>query len=150
MDRLVSNDYAVTIAAAKNLYPPNLHKFIACDFLTGTDPIFAGLHDHVDASYGRTLRNTAHCAYEMHQMIRPKSQRRVTVVLPVPETVDTVVHELAHVMHQAIGWMRTTTDVSWYAETNRYESFAEAVSSWLVPGYAPRRDVEIEKALLAL
>ena len=150
MDRLVNNDYALAIQAGRAMYPDNLKPFTACHFLTGTDPVFAGLHTFTEATYGRSMRDTAHCAYPTHQLGLPKSRRVTTVVLPVPETPETVVHELAHVMHRALRWLPTTTDVSWYAETNRFESFAEAVTAWLIPGYAPRRDPILEQMLMGI
>jgi len=136
----VRQDYAETIAAALELYPPGLRELVAdVDFLTGTDPLFAGLHDYADTDDGRSYRSTAHVAYPWH-VLGPRARRRTTVVLPTPSSLRTVVHELGHVLDWQLAFSHAAAPVSWYAGTNRCEAMAEAVTSWLIPGYARRPD----------
>ena len=140
MNRLTSWAYAPAISTALATIPERLHARIACDFLTGTDPIWVGLHRYEAASFGRSYAETAHCVYPFHQTPLVKSSRRTTVVLPAPVTPRTVIHELGHVLHESLRFEPTTTAVSWYGATNRFEAFAEAFTSWLVPGHAARPD----------
>jgi hypothetical protein len=142
MDRVASHDFVPAISEAHRLIPKRLHRLVASDFLCGCDPIFAGLHPHTDANYDRSYRDTAHCAYPFHQAGLPKTRRRTTVVLPSPVDPEVVVHELGHVLHESLRFEPDCSPVSWYAETDEFESFAESFTAWLVPGYAERPDLE--------
>lgn len=141
MIRVKSGGYSEVIGAAYDLIPVGLHRMIRPDFFCGADPVFAGLHDYHDTSDGRSYRNVAQCVYEHNQKrTLPKSLRRVTIVLPSERDVSVVVHEMGHVLHEEVGFEWRAAPVTWYAETDRFEAFAEAFTSWLVPGYAPRPD----------
>jgi hypothetical protein len=138
--RIVGRGYAEVIGAALELYPARLRcRVVGVDFLTGTDPVFAGLHAYVLTDDGRSYASTAHVAYPVH-VLGPAARRRTTVVLPVPPSLAVVVHELAHVLDWDLGFGHDAAPVSWYARTNRREAMAEAVTSWLLPGYAERPD----------
>lgn len=100
--------------------------------------MFVGLHDFKEATYSRSYREIAHCVYPFHQEIVPKNRRHTTVVLTGDEEPEVVVHELGHVLDESLGFSIDSRPVSWYAGTNRAESFAEAFTSWCIPGYAPQ------------
>lgn len=136
MDRLIGHGYRESIGAALRMIPLGLHHLLDADFLCGSDPIFVGLHEFRDATDGRSYLDTAHCAYPHHQLRLPKTQRRTTVVLPVPESPEVVVHELGHALHARLEWEHDADPVTRYAHVNRFESFAEAFTSWCIPGYA--------------
>lgn len=145
LDRIKAG-YSELIQAAYNIIPATLHDKIRPDFLCGTDPIFAGLHEFETSVDTRSLRNTAHVAYTFHQTGISKSNRRTTVVLPdntigLPRdseyTVPFMVHELAHVLHCELNFDHDAEPVTKYAKTNKYEAFAEAFTSWLLPWYTP-------------
>lgn len=138
--RVIGHGYRTAITAAEALLPPQVLDLIRADYLCGVDPVFVGLHRYDHASYGRTYRNTAHVAYPFHQSLSARADRVTTVVLPVVPAVAEVVHELGHVLDERLGFDHTAAPVSWYAETARSEAFAEAFTSWLIPGYARRPD----------
>lgn len=144
MDRVKSGGYSALIEAAYNVVPVEIHPLIQPEFLCDTDPLFAGLHAYTDATYGRSYSTTMHVAYPHNQLGLAKAHRHTTVVMPGQPKhlrVEHVVHELGHVLHESLlGWEHDAEPVSWYAGTNRYEAFAEAFTSWLIPGYADRPD----------
>lgn len=103
------------------------------------DPIFSGLHHFTDTFDGRSYRDTAHTCYPWH-IDGPADRRLTTIVFPRSPTntmydVHTAVHEMGHVIDYAYGFSRICTPVSSYAESNRSEAFAEAVTSYLIDGY---------------
>lgn len=129
------------IQQAHLIIPPRILDLMGpYDYFCNADPVFAGLHTFEDASYGRSYRNTAHVIYPNHQKHRPRAERLTTVILHDGNDPDVVVHELGHVLHRRLKYVRVTKAVSWYAEGDRYEAFAEAFTSWVVPGYAQRPD----------
>jgi hypothetical protein len=140
MDRLCGRGYRESIAAAWSIIPARLHDLIQTDWFCGADPVFADLHRFEEASYGRSYRSVSHCVHEHNQTHRPRAARSTTVVLAAAEPPRTVVHELGHVLHARLDWQHVPRPVSWYAETNWYEAFAEAFTSWLIPGYAAHPD----------
>lgn len=140
MDRVHASGFRAPIEAALRLIPATLQDFVSADFACGLDPIFVGLHQYEETDDGRSYRDTAHCVYLHHQLHLPRARRRTTVVLPEPVVPEVVVHELGHVLHERLDWGHTASPVSWYAEANWCEAFAEAFTSWLVPGYAERPD----------
>lgn len=154
MNRLAPGGYSALIEAAYGLIPTQLHALIRPDFLTGVDPVFAGLHDYRDASYGRSYRSIAHVAYDFHQRL-PAARRRTTVVMPVVETVRTLVHELGHVLHERLRFEPEPAPVTGYARTDWGEAFAEAFAAWVLPlghGYGAAKDklYEDDRATVAL
>lgn len=140
MRRVHGPGYGQVISAAVDLIPPRLHSLIQPDYLCGADPVFVGLHRFDAASYNRSYRHTAHVAYSFHQQPRPRPDRVTTVVLPTVPTLTTIVHELGHVLDETLGFTVHAHPVSWYADDNRAEAFAEAFTSWVIPGYAQRPD----------
>ena len=63
------------------LLTPKLRELVACEFVIGVDPLFAGITvPHAEAA--NDYRNTAHCLYDFHQLHRPVSDRTAKVVLP--------------------------------------------------------------------
>ncbi len=104
------------------------------------DPIFSGLHSVTDDD-GRGYRDTAHCCYPWH-IDGPADRRLTTIVLPTQKawTIETVVHELGHAFDYHHGFDVTPDPVSSYAETDNLEAFAEAFTSYLIPGYADDPD----------
>lgn len=133
---------AEVVAAALDYLPARLLPPVACDVFCA-DPIFAGLHATATTDDGRSYSGTAHACYPEH--VR---DHRLTVVLPVLETVTTVLHELGHVLHwtlqdRAGGWEKVPRlePVTEYAATNSHEEFAEAFVAWF---YSPQQ-VEAER-----
>lgn len=122
MQRLVSADYRESIARAIDLVPPGImDRLRHVEFLTGTDPVWAGLHGYASALDGRGYAASAHCAYRFHT-----ADRSTTIVLPVLEPPHVVVHELGHALHEVIGFAHVAVPVTWYAKTNDWEAFAES------------------------
>lgn len=135
----VPEGYGEVLGAARALYGPLLRYVDHADFFCGTDPVWAGLHSFVDVDDGRSYRDTAH-SLSPHHIDGPASRRVPTVVIPVLRlaTLAVVVHELGHVLHSVLDEEPEVEAVSSYGETNHYEAFAEAVTSYLLPGYAQR------------
>lgn len=142
MNRLPAHRYAPDIARALHVTRRFARHMGTPDFLCGVDPVFAGLHDYIDTSDGRSYRDTAHCVHEMHQQHMPRARRRTTIVLPQPRHAVVIVHELGHALDEALGFPHIAQPVSDYARTNRWEAFAEAFTSWLFWGYADDPDPE--------
>ena len=115
-----------------NRFPRHL---LHCDWLLGADPVWKGLHDYEEASYGRSLRDTPHVNYPWGRLNRNVDDLPTTV-LQVEVPPEVVVHELGHVLHYHIQFERGCVPCTWYAATNYWESFAEAFTGWAVPGYA--------------
>lgn len=136
MHRVTSNRFREPINRALELIPGGVRPLLNTDLFCGADPVFAGLHHYESMSFGRSYRTTAHCVYNFHQEHLPRARRRTTVVLPTVPDPETVVHELGHALHATLGWRFSASPVSWYAETDRYEAFAEAFTAWCIPGYA--------------
>lgn len=133
-DRIPNTRFSEPIFYGLRLFEPFLSWLPAVRFVCA-DPIFVGLHSIEDISDGRSYRDTAHTSYPFH-LNGPRSRRLPTIVLPVPEVPKYVVHELAHVLDYALGFSHKAVPVSAYAKVNRREAFAEAVTAYLVPGYA--------------
>ena len=130
MSRIRAQRFAPPIAAAVDLLGSLWDWLPPVRFVAGVDPLFMGLH-----SYKSSYRTTAHTCYPRHLSV-PRSRRCITVVLPEVETIETVVHELGHVVDYRLGLEHIAVPVTRYAETNHEEAFAEAWTSWLIPGYA--------------
>jgi hypothetical protein len=158
MDRVRTGGYSTLIEAAYELIPQSLHRLIRPHFLCGNDPLFAGLHRFESASYNRSYRNTAHVTYDFHQEGLRRMHRRTTVVLPEePKRVrmSDLVHELGHVLDEALGFEHAALPVTSYAKDNRYEAFAEAFAAWVMPfghGYGAAKDAlyDTDRATVAL
>ena len=139
MKRLMSQRVVGEVAAALELYPVGLRRLLGFDVFEG-DPIFAGIARYTTTRIGdgRSYHETAHVCYPWHAR-----DRRTTVVLPSPIGVPHTVHELGHVLDCVLGFEVSTEPVTYYAQTDRGEAFAEFVTALLVPGYLwwdPRAD----------
>jgi hypothetical protein len=122
MNRLVDAAYREAIGAGMAIIPAAIMARLRhVHFLTGIDPVWAGLHSYTDTDDGRAYSQTAHCAYQHHT-----SDQTTTIVLPVPELPDVVVHELGHALDEVLGWHHAASPVTAYAATNREEAFAES------------------------
>lgn len=135
MNRLAQQQIEA-VAVGLTCIPGCLRPLLECDVFCA-DPIFAGLHEYeMTEQVGlapRSYRSLAHVCFPEH--VR---DRRTTLVLPAPVGVSVVLHELGHVLHQALaeragGWGRVPRleVVTAYARLDRWEEFAEAFVAWL-------------------
>src|SRR5215216_5552196 len=135
MNRVKLGGYGELIALARRQIPKRIDERLDPYWFCGTDPVFAGLHAHVDADDGRSYRDTAHVSYT-HNMLGPRDRRHTTVVLPERPGRGlnwfVVVHELGHVLHERLGWKPSAAPVSAYAARDHWEAFAEAFAYWVV------------------
>ena len=149
MDRISDARWREPIGRALDLIGPTLAARIGpVRWFTG-DPIFAGLHRYTTTS-GRSYRHVAHCCYPVHFAHRPADDRPTTIVLPVPPTPTTVVHELGHALDHRLGFTHDAAPVTWYARTNRREAFAEAFTAAVVAGYGDQDAAAADRATQAL
>ena len=126
MERITKAIYAEAIGAALDLLSPAVKQMLMyTHFLTGTDPIYAGLHNYRKTNDGRSYRNTAHVIYPHHASDK---RERTTVVLPEADDADTyvIIHELGHCLDEILGFEHKALPLNNYAKTNRMEAFAEA------------------------
>jgi hypothetical protein len=127
MNRLVSHEYSSAISYAFGLLSyPLVHRLQYIHFLTGTDPIYAGLHRcEPIGDDKRSYRNTAHVSYPWNAI---NKRGQTTVVLPLLTDADpyTIIHELGHCLDEVLGFEHEALPINDYAKTNRLEAFAEA------------------------
>ena len=136
----ISKGYSGLIGAAFDVIPDKIgDRLRYVHFLTGVDPIYAGLFNYEDTGDGRSYRDTCCVAYPYHQLLS-KHLQHTTVVLPSLWPVWVVVHELGHVLDECLGFSHMAEPVSEYAKVNRMEAFAEAFTSWLFWGYGKEPD----------
>ena len=141
MERLADYSYSTLIGAAFDVIPSTIKKMLYyTHFLTGTNPIKAGLHNYINCDDGRFYCNTGHFVTPESQFILPLALRHPTIVLPTLIPVYHVVHELGHALDYILGGLHIARPVSDYAKTNREEAFAEAFTSWLFWGYGEQPD----------
>jgi hypothetical protein len=133
--RLPSSRFSEPIQAAIRIFGSWWDYVSDTQFVCGVSPVFSGFHHIDDIGDGRSYKNTAHCAYPWH-IEGPAARRTTTIFLPTVETVEVVVHELAHALHYKLDFEPDPLPVTWYAETNHHEAFGEAVTAHLIPGYA--------------
>ena len=151
MHRITSSHYAEAIGRAFDLLPPAIEARLRhIHFFTGTDPIYAGLHDVMDARDGRSLRNTAHVCYPWNAIDK---QGKTTVVLPLLDDACPyiITHELGHCLDEILGFTHTALPINKYAKTNRMEAFAETFAAqyfWL--GARAENIFQSDKATQAL
>ena len=156
MIRVRQHRHIEPVAHALQLLPARIADRVRCDILAGADPVAAGLHRYVNASFGRSYRSTPHVAYEFHQEHLPRDQRAVTLVLPEVPDLATVVHELGHVLHATLDLQPWPAPVTGYAMAGGVlEAFAEAFTAWALPpghGYDAAKDrlYEHDRATVAL
>ncbi len=106
------------------------------------DPVFAGLIEDIDVADGRSYGDTA-SVWVPGILLGPADRQLTTVMIPErPDgnqyDIDTVVHELGHVVDWMTGHERGCVPIGEYAATDRHEGFAEAFTAWLIPDYARR------------
>lgn len=138
MERIPNNKYSEAIERAFRPIPQGIRDLIKVDFLCGTDSIFAGLETDELTGDGRSYRITAHYCPNDAQCL-PVYLRKPTIVLPVLETPETIVHELGHALDNVLGEREEGvyyTDLhqipkfaSWVDDDA--ETFAEAFLSYL-------------------
>jgi hypothetical protein len=126
------------IAETIDLLPCGIRRRVEhAEWLTGVDPVFAGLHPYTTSTDRRAYAATAHVCWPMHQGARPRSELVSTVVVPVDYgrwNRRVFVHELGHVLDEQIDFARhRPVPVSRYARTNNWEAFAEAFTLWALP-----------------
>ena len=138
MERIVNAEYAELIGYAIYILPSRIWDRIKyVHFFTGTDPIYAGLHDYIETndnnfkSEGETYRNICHVAYPHHQLILPSALRNTTVILPYLPDPAVVIHELGHVLDETLDFSHVALPITEYAKVNEAEAFAEALVGWL-------------------
>ena len=134
MERLVSYKYSDGISYAFSLLPIAIADSLRhIHFLTGTDPVYAGLHSYLDTGDKRSYRNTAHVSYPWNSLNKPG---QTTIVLPLLNSAHpyVVIHELGHCLDEILGFSHNALPINEYAKTNRLEAFAEAFAAqyfWL-------------------
>ena len=127
LDRLVDRRIVSAIVEAQHLIHPAIWQRIKrTDFLCGVDPNFVGVSEYKVTVDGRNYADTAHVLYPMHQLRLPRSRRVTTVCLPLEVESWAVVHELGHVLHEALEFEPAPRPVDEYAGTNSHEAFARA------------------------
>lgn len=144
-DRIYGFQNSAALNVGFELIPKAIRPLCACHALIGKDPIAYGLHSFDEATYGRSHRETMHVCYPWHLDSRFGIHDLPVLVVPPPEEQIPahIVHELGHALHFNLGYPDVVRRaVSWYAATDFYEMFAEAFTSWIVPGYAERPDDE--------
>ena len=145
MERLADFKYSELISTAFDKLPLGIaSKLRYTHFFTGTSPIYAGLFDYTEASFGRSYHTVWSVACLHHQMGLPKKLRQTTIVMlkfslkgyPMRLLPMLVVHELGHVLDELLDWSHIALPITRYAKSNRGEAFAEAFTLWLNPEYA--------------
>ncbi len=140
MERIVNAEFSELIGYSISILPIGIWERISyVHFFTGTDPIYAGLHNFIELNEiegpeveeGQSHRNTPHVVYPYHQLILPKTLRHTTVVLPEMACPATVVHELGHVLDEILEFSHLALPITDYAKTSECEAFAEALVGWL-------------------
>lgn len=127
MNRLMSYEQGELIGRAFGVIPAAISDRLRdVEFLTGTDPVFAGLHRYETTLDGRAYRKTAHTSHRHHSL-----DGTTTIVLPVLESTFVVVHELGHALDELLGYRHVAKPVTAYGRTNRQEAFAESFCAWL-------------------
>jgi hypothetical protein len=126
VNRLTAGHRAAIAVAFEAIPERIVSRLRHVDVLTGTDPVFAGLHGFEVMSFGRSYRTTAHASLGRHT-----ADGRTTIVLPTPEEPIIIVHELGHALDEALGEIHEAEPVTWYAATDRLEAFAEAWTVWV-------------------
>lgn len=150
MQRLPGQRYAETINEALSRFPAGMARRLDhVQFLCGVSPVFAGLHTFAVAADGRNYADVPHCAYPFN-INRPASERVTTIVLPTPQPPHIVFHELAHALHPIAGFEHHPVPVTAYARVDRFEAFAEALTTWRHYGYGDETALYADRKTCAL
>lgn len=133
MNRVLKSYDLSSMQEALRLIPEPLVKRIEhVDLCLGVDPVFAGIHEYKDASFGRAYSETAHVAYGLHLKKRPYSDRNTHLIAPINIKPYDFIHEFGHVLHQSIDFENIGLEVTNYAKTNQREAFAETFACWIM------------------
>lgn len=131
MNRLPNHRFTPDIQLAMQV-TARFHRYTGIPhFLCGVDPVFVGLHRYETTDAGGNYRDVAHCVYPMHQAHMPADRRRTTIVLPTVKPHWVIVHEYGHALHEALRFEPTAEPITRYAQTDRLEAFAEALTGYL-------------------
>lgn len=153
MNRIVAGPYAEEIGIALGQIPRAIVDIVVpgLDFLTGTDPIWAGLHTF--AVLGTSLPGDeetaagtrAHYVGTYHQCLGAPIDRRPTIVLPTPEMShwSAVVHEIGHALDDLVDYAKVPEPVSDYAKVDEREAFAMAFQTYV---FGQQGQPELDKA----
>ena len=141
MERIVNAEFSELIGYSISILPARIWERISyVHFLTGTDPVYAGLHNHISVPdeyvksgnfEGYSNRDICHMVYPEAQLILPKTLRRTTIVIPYMETPMGIIHELGHVLDEALDFSHSAIPITEYAKINDCEAFTEALVGWL-------------------
>jgi hypothetical protein len=148
-DRIPSNRFSEPIEEAISIVSDFWPLLAHVRFVCGIDPIWAGIHHFEAANNSRSYRNTAHVVYPFH-VLGPRSWRSTAVIMPLPLEPVYIVHELGHVLDEALGFEHQARPVTDYAHTNRNEAFAEAFTSRFFWNYDERDLAAQDRATVEL
>lgn len=155
VNRIRTHEIGSAIGRGLSFIPEPIRGLCPPAWFEGDD-VFTGLSWETTGLLGRSSRSTTHVNYPWH-MLGPADRRRTTVVLreDVALTPAVVVHEWAHVLDERLRFEHLAKPVSWYAEMNRMEAFAEAFTAWVLPfgnGYGAEKDhlYDTDRATVAL
>jgi hypothetical protein len=143
VNRITDQRQAEAIAEAYRILPIRIaNRLEFVHIYTGPDPLWAGLHSFEKTFDGRSYRDTACCVFPSHS-----SDGNLTIALPLVDgdptrwEPRTVIHELGHALHFLLGFRHLAAPVTAYARSDRWEAFAEAFATSIVPGYGGDLDV---------
>ena len=143
---MVDRRIVPAIVEARRLVRPAIWQRVkGADFLCGVDPNFVGVSEYTVTVDDRNYADTAHVLYPIHQPRLPRSRRVTTVCLPLDAESWAIVHELGHVLHEALAFEPSPWPVDDYAATNSHEAFARAFDAWIMPYFWPAERARLEK-----
>lgn len=137
-DRVTDQATAEVIGYGLELLPARIRERLEHVAWFTADPLFAGLHRYPRHQPGPELDAILDCPHHiMAEFLERPAEPRSTIVLPCPVEPTTIIHEAAHALHASIGWATvarpTIPEVTWYAETDYWEAWAEAFLVWCCP-----------------
>jgi len=130
VSRIIGQEFTDALQEAHRMIPaPILARVAHAQYFCGSDPVSAGLEDETrfDLIPGETSRTWPHTLYGRHSttVVAPR------IVHPNPLwTVAMFVHELGHVLDEALDFEINLNPVTEYAMNNRREAFAESFMWW--------------------
>ena len=135
MKRVSRQSAVEAIKAALEWIDEPVREILGGTHFFTADPVAAGISPYINASLGRSYRNTAHVLYPWH-IKRPYAEKLTTVVLPTVANDEPwiVVHELGHVLDERTGFQFDLEPVNDYAARDREEAFAESFRLYTMKG----------------